>query len=72
MSEPRPDDGDILKQILKVKAEEVAAPADAVAAPVAAAEPEVIKKGKKDEEAVDKDAKKDDKKDDRKKDDKKK
>jgi hypothetical protein len=49
------------------KAEEVAAPADAVAAPVAAAEPEVIKKGKKDEEAVDKDAKKDDKKKDDKK-----
>jgi hypothetical protein len=31
------------------KAEEVAAPAEAVAAPAVAAEPEVIKKGKKEE-----------------------
>jgi large subunit ribosomal protein L25 len=57
----------MLVHVIMPKAEEVAAPADAVAAPVAAAEPEVIKKGKKDEEAVDKDAKKDDKKKDDKK-----
>ena len=46
----------MLVHVILPKAEEVAAPADAAAAPVAAAEPEVIKKGKKDEteEAEDK------------------
>ena len=40
----------MLVHVIMPKAEEVAAPADAVAAPTAAAEPEVIKKGKKDED----------------------
>jgi large subunit ribosomal protein L25 len=57
----------MLVHVIMPKAEEVAAPADAAAAPVAAAEPEVAKKGKKDEEADAKDAKKDDKKKDDKK-----
>ena len=70
----------MLVHVIMPKAEEVATPADAAAAATATtAEPEVIKKGKKDEEGdekeVKKDAKKDDKKDakkDDKKDDKKK
>ena len=42
----------MLVHVIMPKAEEVAAPADAAAAaPTAPAEPEVIKKGKKDEEA---------------------
>jgi hypothetical protein len=41
----------MLVHVIMPKAEEVAAPAEgAVAAPAVAAEPEVIKKGKKDEE----------------------
>lgn len=59
----------MLVHVIMPKAEEVAAPAEAAAVPVAAAEPEVIKKGKKDEDAADKDEKK---KDEKKKDDKKK
>jgi len=60
----------MLVHVIMPKAEEVAAPADAAAAGTAApAEPEVMKKGKKEEEGADK---KDDKKDDKKKDDKKK
>ena len=44
-------DGDMmLVHVIMPKAEEVAAPAEAVAAPAVAAEPEVIKKGKKEEE----------------------
>jgi large subunit ribosomal protein L25 len=59
----------MLVHVIMPKAEEVAAPAEAAAVATATpAEPEVIKKGKKDEE----DEKKDDKKDDKKKDDKKK
>ncbi|MDO8795337.1 MAG: 50S ribosomal protein L25 [Vicinamibacterales bacterium] len=54
--------------VIAPKAEEVAATADAVA-PVAAAEPEVLKKGKKEEDTADKDDKK---KDEKKKDEKKK
>jgi len=44
----------VISHVVAMKAEEVAAPAAEVegAAPAAAAEPEVIKKGKKDEEAV--------------------
>jgi large subunit ribosomal protein L25 len=62
----------MLVHVIMPKAEEVATPADAVAAATAtAAEPEVIKKGKKDEEGdekeVKKEAKKDDKKDEKKK-----
>ncbi len=52
----------MLVHVIMPKVEEVAAPADAAAAPVAAAEPEVIKKGKKDEDAADKDEKKKDEK----------
>jgi len=48
----------MLVHVIMPKAEEVAAPADAVAAPTAAAEPEVIKKGKKEDEADAKDEKK--------------
>jgi large subunit ribosomal protein L25 len=60
----------MLVHVIMPKAEEVAAPADAAAAGTAApAEPEVMKKGKKEEEGADK---KDEKKDDKKKDDKKK
>jgi large subunit ribosomal protein L25 len=40
----------MLVHVIMPKAEEVAAPAEAVAAPAVAAEPEVIKKGKKEEE----------------------
>jgi large subunit ribosomal protein L25 len=52
----------MLVHVIMPKAEEVAAPADAAAAPAATAEPEVIKKGKKDEDAADKDEKKKDEK----------
>jgi large subunit ribosomal protein L25 len=54
----------MLLHVIMPKAEEVAAPAEAAVAPVAAAEPEVIKKGKKeeDEEEKDKDKEKDKKK----------
>jgi large subunit ribosomal protein L25 len=48
----------MLVHVILPKAEEVAAPADAAAAPVAAAEPEVIKKGKKEEDVEAKDEKK--------------
>jgi hypothetical protein len=59
----------MLVHVVMPKAEEVApVAAEAVAAPTATAEPELIKKGKKEEDA---DAKKDEKKDD-KRDDKKK
>ena len=60
----------MLVHVIMPKAEEVAAPADAAAAGTAApAEPEVMKKGKKEEEGAEK---KDEKKDDKKKDEKKK
>src|SRR3954471_22368425 len=59
----------MLVHVIMPKAVEVAAPADAAARGAAAAEPEVMKKGKKDEEEGDK---KDVKKDDKKKDEKKK
>ncbi|HWF83294.1 MAG TPA: 50S ribosomal protein L25 [Vicinamibacterales bacterium] len=52
----------MLVHVIMPKVEEVAAPADAAAAPVASAEPEVIKKVKKDEDAADKDEKKKDEK----------
>jgi large subunit ribosomal protein L25 len=48
----------MLVHVIMPKAEEVAAPAEAVAAAPSAAEPEVIKKGKKDEAEPDKDEKK--------------
>ncbi len=57
----------MLVHIIMPKVEEVAAPADAATA--TPAEPEVVKKGKKEEEGAEK---KDDKKDDKKKDEKKK
>jgi large subunit ribosomal protein L25 len=62
---PITDPDAMLVHVVMPKAEEVApVAAEAVALPTAAAEPEVIKKGKKEEEA---DAKKDEKKDDKKK-----
>ena len=52
-------DGDLmLVHIIMPKAEEAAATAEVAAAPVATSEPEVIKKGKKDEAADEKDEKK--------------
>jgi len=48
----------MLVHVIMPKAEEVAAPAEAVAATATTAEPEVIKKGKKDEADADKDEKK--------------
>jgi large subunit ribosomal protein L25 len=61
----------MLVHVIMPKVEEVAAPADVAAAGTAApAEPEVMKKGKKDEEEGEK--KDDKKKDDKKKDEKKK
>jgi large subunit ribosomal protein L25 len=48
----------MLVHVIMPKAEEVAAPAEAVAATATTAEPEVIKKGKKDEAEADKDEKK--------------
>jgi len=59
---PASDADMMLVHVIMPKAEEVAAPAEAAAAPVAVAEPEVIKKGKKDEEAAEKDEKKKDEK----------
>jgi large subunit ribosomal protein L25 len=60
----------MLVHVIMPKVEEVAAPADAAAAATATpAEPEVMKKGKKEEEGAEK---KDEKKDDKKKDEKKK
>jgi len=47
---PKSDADMMLVHVILPKAEEVAAPAEAVAAPVAPAEPEIIKKGKKEEE----------------------
>ncbi len=47
----------MLVHVILPKAEEVAAPVEAAAVPTAAAEPEVIKKGKKDEVEDDKDKK---------------
>jgi large subunit ribosomal protein L25 len=61
---PLSDPDMMIVHVISPKAEEVAAVADVVAAPVATAEPELIKKGKKDEEA---DAKDEKKKDDKKK-----
>jgi large subunit ribosomal protein L25 len=58
---PLTDPDALLVHVVMPKAEESAAAADAVAAPTASAEPEVIKKGKKDEDEKD-DKKKDDKK----------
>jgi large subunit ribosomal protein L25 len=67
---PTSDPDLMLVHVILPKAEEVAAPADAAAVATATpVEPEVIKKGKKDEET---DAKDDKKKDDKKKDEKKK
>ena len=57
----------MIVHVISPKAEEAAAATDVVAAPVATAEPELIKKGKKDDEADAKDAKKDAKKDEKKK-----
>jgi len=61
---PLSDPDMMIVHVISPKAEEVAAVADVVAAPVATAEPELIKKGKKEEEA---DAKDDKKKDEKKK-----
>jgi large subunit ribosomal protein L25 len=58
---PVTDPDTMLVHVIMPKAEEVAASTDVAAAPTAAAEPEVIKKGKKDEDEKD-DKKKDDKK----------
>jgi large subunit ribosomal protein L25 len=58
---PLTDPDALLVHVVMPKAEEAAAATDAVAAPTASAEPEVIKKGKKDEDEKD-DKKKDDKK----------
>ena len=46
---PKSDPDMMLVHVIMPKAEEVAAPAEAAAVPVAPAEPEVIKKGKKEE-----------------------
>ena len=54
----------MIVHVIMPKVEEVVAPAGTVAAPTATAEPEVVKKGKKDEDET---AKKDDKKKDDKK-----
>ena len=66
-SKPISDADMMLVHVIMPKAEEVAAPAEAVAAPVAPAEPEVIKKGKKEEAEDEKEGKKEDKKEDKKK-----
>jgi large subunit ribosomal protein L25 len=55
---PMSDADMMLVHVIMPKAEEVAAPADAAAAPAVAAEPEVIKKGKKDEDVEEKEEKK--------------
>jgi large subunit ribosomal protein L25 len=62
---PLSDPDMMIVHVIAPKAEEVVAPADAAAAPTVAAEPEVIKKGKKDEDADEKDDKTEKKKDDR-------
>jgi large subunit ribosomal protein L25 len=59
---PLSDPDMMIVHVIAPKAEEVVAPADVAAAPTVAAEPEVIKKGKKDEDADEKDEKKDEKK----------
>jgi len=59
---PLSDPEMMIVHVISPKAEEVAAVADVVAAPVATAEPELIKKGKKDEEVEGKDDKKKDEK----------
>ena len=64
---PLSDPEMMIVHVISPKAEEAAAVTDVVAAPVATAEPELIKKGKKDDEADAKDAKKDAKKDEKKK-----
>ena len=55
---PITDADTMLVHVIMPKAEEVAAPAEAVAAPVAPIEPEVIKKGKKEEVEEEKEEKK--------------
>jgi large subunit ribosomal protein L25 len=55
---PLSDPDLMIVHVIAPKAEEVVAPTDVVAAPTASAEPEVIKKGKKDEDADEKDEKK--------------
>jgi large subunit ribosomal protein L25 len=71
---PLSDPDMMIVHVIAPKAEEVAAPAEAAAVPTVAAEPEVIKKGKKEEDADEKDEKAKDerKKDEKKKDEKKK
>ena len=64
---PLSDPDMMIVHVISPKAEEVVATTDVVAAPVATAEPELIKKGKKEDEADSKDAKKDAKKDEKKK-----
>ena len=64
---PVTDPDTMLVHVIMPKVEEAPATPEAAAAPTAPAEPEVIKKGKKDEEEA-----KDEKKDDKKKDEKKK
>jgi len=64
---PLSDPEMMIVHVISPKAEEAVAATDAVAAPVATAEPELIKKGKKEDEADGKDAKKDGKKDEKKK-----
>jgi large subunit ribosomal protein L25 len=54
---PLSDPDMMIVHVIAPKAEEVVAPADAALAPTVAAEPEVIKKGKKDEDADGKDEK---------------
>src|SRR3984893_2144375 len=54
---PLSDPDMMIVHVIAPKAEEVVAPADAAVAPTVAAEPEVIKKGKKDEDADEKDEK---------------
>jgi large subunit ribosomal protein L25 len=54
---PLSDPDMMIVHVIAPKAEEVAAPADAAAAPIVTAEPEVIKKGKKDEDVDAKDEK---------------
>ncbi len=55
---PTSDPDMMIVHVVAPKAEEVAAPADVVAAPTAAAEPEVIKKGKTDKDEDEKPEKK--------------
>jgi large subunit ribosomal protein L25 len=55
---PLSDPDMMIVHVIAPKAEEVVAPADVAVAPTVAAEPEVIKKGKKDEDAEEKEEKK--------------